>query len=70
MKMCVRIHDNGAGYCICVNGLIVLVCDSLGNAWHHIEWMYRVAKQDFTVGKNQVPVVVWIEGMKKAGYLD
>ena len=55
---------------ITVDGLQVKPCSSLGDAWRYIVWMYRVASQNFTVGKNKVPVLDWIEGMKKAGYLD
>lgn len=65
----VKIHDNGAAFCIMVDGLIVHACNSLGDAWRHIEWMYRIASQKFTVGEKRVPVVEWISGMKKAGYL-
>lgn len=66
----VKIYDNGAAFCIMVDGLCVHASDSLGNAWRHIEWMYRIASQKFTVGEKAVPVVEWIEGMRKAGYLD
>lgn len=68
--MNVSIYDNGAAYCITVNGLIVCTKNSLGNAWRHIQWMHEIATQDFTVGNKEVPVREWIEGMKKAGYLD
>ena len=66
----VKIHDNGAAFCIMVDGLIVQTCSSLGDAWRHIEWMYRVASQKFTVGEKRAPVMEWISGMRKAGYLD
>ena len=76
-EMNVRIRDNGAAFLICVRakgeygyGLIVKACNSLGLAWEHIQWMYRVASQEFTVGEKRVPVSDWIDGMKKAGYLD
>ena len=76
-KMNIRIRDNGAAFLICVRandddgyGLIVKACSSLGLAWEHIVWMYRVAGQEFTVGKKRVPVTNWIDGMTKAGYLD
>ncbi len=68
--MNVMIHDNGAAFMITVNGLIVTHFNTLADAWKHIEWMYRVATQEFTVGAKAVPVTEWIEGMKKAGYLD
>jgi hypothetical protein len=71
MKMMnVRIIDNGSAYVVSVNGLITSAHNSLGNAWKHIEWMYRVASQKFTVGEKEVPVTEWIAGMRKAGYLD
>lgn len=66
----VRIDDNGAAYMISVDGLIVAYENSLGNAWRHVEWMYRVASQIFTVGQKEILVTDWVEGMKKAGYLD
>ena len=66
----VTIHDNGSGFCIDVDGLTVLVESSLGNAWRHIKWMYEVASQKFTVGKEKMPVRDWIRRMKCAGYLD
>ena len=68
--MNVRIHDNGAAFCVMVNGLIVCAKSSLGAAWRHIQWMHEVASQNFTVGKKEIPVRVWLEGMMKAGYLD
>jgi hypothetical protein len=71
----VRIEDNGAAYLIVVNKgtnnrFVVCSKSSLGEAWKHIEWMYKIETQSFTVGKKQVPVTDWIEGMKKAGYLE
>lgn len=66
----ITIYDNGAAYMICANGTIVHACNSLGNAWRHIIWMYRVASQKFTVGKEKIPVLEWIEKMYRAGYLD
>ena len=66
----VRVHDNGAAFMIMVNGLAVKACSSLGDAWRHIKWMHDVASQQFTVGNKEVPVEDWIEGMKKAGYID
>ena len=66
----ITIHDNGSGFCVDVDGLTVLVASSLGNAWRHIKWMYEVASQKFTVGKEQMPVTDWICRMRVAGYLD
>lgn len=66
----VKIHDNGAAFCIMVDGLCVHACNSLGDAWRHIVWMHQVASQKFTVGEKRIPVVDWIDGMRKAGYLD
>ena len=43
---------------------------SIQEAWKHIEWMYQIESQEFTVGKKGIPVTEWIDGMKKAGYLD
>lgn len=71
----VTIEDNGATYLIVVktgadDRLIVGYKSSLGEAWEHIVWLYRIECQDFTVGKKEIPVTEWIDGMKKAGYLD
>ena len=63
----VRIIDNGAGFGITVNGLMVAHFQTLGGAWDHIKWMYEVASQQFTVGKEEVPVIDWIETMKNVG---
>ena len=66
----VDIHDNGAAFCITVDGLIVDAKSSLGDAWRHIKWMHQVASQQFTVGKKKTPVKQWIDDMIKFGYLD
>lgn len=66
----VRIQDNGAAFLVCVDGLITSAHNSLGGAWRHIEWMYAVASQRFTVGEKETPVREWLQGMHKAGYLD
>lgn len=66
----ITIYDNGSGYAIMVDGLIIKVESSLGNAWRHIKWMYEVASQQFTVGKNKIPVKEWIDGATKLGFLD
>ena len=66
----VRIQNNGAAFLVCVDGLITSAHNSLGGAWRHIEWMYAVASQRFTVGKKETPVREWLQGMHKAGYLD
>ena len=63
----VSIYYNGACYIIQVNGLSVKPCQSLGDAWRHIVWMYEVASQRFTVGKKEVFVDDWIDAMKKSG---
>ena len=68
--MNISIYDNGAAFLIRVNGLTVSAHNSLADAWRHIIWMYRIESQNFTVGKNAVPVTQWIEGMKLAGYID
>lgn len=66
----VRIADNGAAFLILVDGLITSAHSTLGDAWRHIEWMYAVASQDFTVGPAERPVKNWINGMHKSGFLD
>lgn len=66
----VRIQDNGAAFLVCVDGLITSAHNTLGGAWRHIEWMYAVASQRFTVGEKETPVREWLQGMHKAGYLD
>ncbi len=66
----VRIQDNGAAFLVCVDGLITSAHNSRGGAWRHIEWMYAVASQRFTVGEKETPVRQWLQGMHTAGYLD
>ena len=66
----VKIYDNGAAFCVTVNGLIVEAKSTLGDAWRHIQWMYEIASQEFTVGDKKTYVRDWLDGMKKAGYLD
>lgn len=70
----VSVEDNGATYLIVINKgterFVVGHESSLGLAWERIEWMYRIESQEFTVGKKEVPVTEWIDGMKKAGYLE
>ena len=66
----IRIRDNGAAFLIVVDGLTVSAFNTLGGAWKHIEWMYAVASQRFTVGERKVPVREWLHGMKKAGFMD
>ena len=68
--MNVNIEDNGAAFLITVNGLIVSHFPSLGDAWRHVEWIHRIASQEFTVGKNQVPVIEWLDHMKRIGFLE
>lgn len=55
---------------IVVDGLQVCGFNSLGGAWEHIRWMYEVATQKFTVGDSEMPVVVWLSRMARAGYMD
>lgn len=71
----VSIDDNGTAFLVVINKgteqrFVVGAFNSLGAAWEHIRWMYRIETQEFTVGKKKVPVTDWIAGMKKAGYLD
>lgn len=71
----VSIDDNGAGYLIVINKgtserFVVCALNTLGEAWRHIEWMYRIESQEFTVGEKQIPVTDWIAGMMVAGYID
>ena len=71
----VSIDDNGAGFLVVINKgtderFVVNAFSTLGAAWRHIEWMYRIESQEFTVGEKEVPVTEWIDGMKKAGYID
>ena len=62
--MNVTIFDNGAGFMVRVNGFSVCHFRSLGDAWRHIKWMYEVESQEFTVGKNKIPVKEWIKHME------
>ena len=71
----VSIDDNGAAFLVVINKgsserFVVGAFNTLGEAWKHIEWMYRVESQEFDVGPKGILVTEWINGMKKAGYLD
>ena len=64
------IIDNGAAFCICVDGLMVEACHTLGAAWNHVAWMHRIAMQKFTVGEKEIPVSEWIESGIRMGFFD
>ena len=71
----VSFDDNGAGFLIVINKgtserFVVGTFNTLGKAWKHIEWMYQIESQEFTVGRKGRPVTEWIHYMKKAGFLD
>ena len=71
----VSIDYNGAGFLVVINNgtserFVVGAFNTLGEAWKHVEWMYQIESQEFTVGKKGTPVTEWIDVMKKAGYLD
>lgn len=66
----VQIKDNGAAFLVTVNGTITSAHSSLGDAWRHIEWMYKVAQQQFTVGPQQTPVKAWLDISYKNGFLE
>ena len=66
----IDIYDNGAGFMVTVNGMIVEGFSTLGAAWNHIAWMHKVASQEFTVGKKNVPVKDWIEHMVAIGFME
>lgn len=71
----VSIEDNGAGFLVVINKgtserFVACAFNTIGEAWRQIEWMYIIESQEFTVGKTQIPVTEWIDGMKKSGYLD
>lgn len=70
MKNVVKVYDNGAAFCVTVNGIIVEAFNSLGSAWNHIAWMYVVASQDFVVGDKEIPVKEWLDAGKKYGWLE
>lgn len=69
MKNKVAVCDNGAAFLVTVNGMIVEGFNTLGGAWDHIAWMYRIARQDFVVGDKETPAKEWVDGMIKNGYL-
>ena len=68
--MNVTFKDNGSAFLVLVDGLIIGHFSTLGNAWQHVDWMYAIAQQRFTVGKKQTPAKEWVYQMHKAGYLD
>lgn len=71
----VSIDDNGASFLIVINKgtdnrFVVATFNTLGEAWKYIEWLYKIETQEFTVGDKNIPIEQWIEGMRKAGYLE
>lgn len=71
----VTVEDNGAAFIVVINKgtserFVVAAFETLGEARKHIEWLYRIESQEFTVGKNEITVTEWISGMQKLGYLD
>ena len=66
----VRVMDNGAAFCVTVDGMIVDAFSTLGGAWNRIAWMYRIASQEFTVGEKKIPVQEWIEAGIHYGWLE
>lgn len=66
----ITIYDNTNVFMLCINGLQVMPFNCLGTLYKHIEWMYRIAQQKFTVGQNKIPVKKWIENAYKYGLLD
>ena len=71
----VCIEDNGAAFLVVINKgtqqrFVTAAFATLGGAWRHIEWMYKIECQLFTVGKKHILVTDWVDGMKKVGYLE
>lgn len=71
----VRIDDNGAVFLIVVENenlqrFVVCAFQSLGDAWRHIVWLYRIESQEFTVGEKHIPVQQWIKSMTENGFLN
>lgn len=72
----VAVEDNGAAFIVVVNPgtderLVINAFSCLPSAWKHIEWMYKIESQEFLVKEGKlVPVSEWVDGMRKAGFLD
>ena len=70
----VSIDDNGTVFFVVINNgtseRLVAGFSTLAAAWEHIVGMYRIEQQEFTCGKKDIPVTEWIDGMKKAGYIE
>lgn len=75
-KSVVAVEDNGAAFIVVVNPgtderLVVNAFSCLASAWKRIERMYKIESQEFIVkGSRLAPVAKWVDGMKKAGFLD
>lgn len=74
---CIGFEDNGSVFIVVLNAgseeRLVLACfNTLSGAWNHIRMMYEIENQEFFVGKvgSTLRVSIWVEMMKKAGYLD
>lgn len=73
----VSIEDNGATFLIVINKgtndrFVIAAFNTLGDAWRHIEWLYKIESQEFIVstGSVNIPVKEWIECMRSIGYLE
>lgn len=71
----ISVDDNGAAFLLVINKgtdqrFVIDAFNTLGKAWEKIKFLYRIESQEFTVGKKNIPVAQWVEGMEKAGYID
>ena len=71
----VRIEDNGSAFLLVISNrseqrFVIGAFNTLGEAWKHIEWLYQIESQEFTVGYKEIPVKEWVTGMKQTGYIE
>lgn len=69
-KVNFTVFDNGAGFWLQANGQPVVMFSSLGDLWRHIRALVRVGYHSFTVGKNQIDAIEWVENAERMGLLD
>ncbi len=74
-KINIRIDDNGSAFLLVINNaaeqrFVISSHSTLGDAWRAIKWLYQIESQEFTVGRKEIPVETWINGMEAAGYIE
>lgn len=63
------IDDAASPFRLILDGVIIYSSWVLGDAWRRIEWMYQVGSAPFTVGRQKIPVRLWLNNLYANGYM-